>query len=34
VTVGAIVEYGEADVADPVLGDDAWAVGVFSNFNF
>ena len=34
VIVGAIVEYGEADVADPVLGDDAWAVGVFSNFNF
>jgi len=34
VTVGAIVEYGEADVADPVLGDGAWAVGVFSNFNF
>ncbi len=34
VLVGAVAEYGEADSADPVLGDEAWAVGGFSNFNF
>jgi len=34
VTLGAVVEYGEADKADPVKGDDAWAVGVLSSFNF
>ena len=34
VTVGGIVEYGEADNAPVGVDDDAWAVGVFSNFNF
>ncbi len=34
VILGAVVEYGEADTADPVKGDDGFAVGLFTGLTF